>query len=157
MIVEAEKMFEKVAEITRQTAHKAFDFFQNRGTELGTHLEDWLKAESEILRPTQVEITETNDAVSIRAAVAGFKPDEIEISVKDDLLILSGETKSTEKREDESTFYSEWRSNRFCRQLNLPCAVETENVEAKLKDGVLQLTLMKRQAEEVAKIAVKSA
>jgi HSP20 family molecular chaperone IbpA len=157
VFVEAEKMFGRIAEITRETAQKAYDFFQNRGAALGSHLDDWLKAESEILRPTPVEITETNDAVNIRAAVPGFKPDEVEISVKDNILILSGESKSEEKTEGENVFYSEWRSNRFCRQLTLPSEVETENVEAHLKEGVLQLSLKKKEQEEATKIAVKSA
>jgi HSP20 family protein len=157
VFVEAEKMFDRIAEITKETAQKAYEFFQNRGAALGTHLDDWFKAESEILRPTPVEVTETKDEVNIRAAVPGFKPDEIEVSVKDNLLILSGETKSEQKREDENTFYSEWRSNRFFRQLALPSEVETENVEAFLEDGVLRMSLKKKEAEEAAKIAVKAA
>lgn len=110
-----------------------------------------------MLRPTPVEITETPDTVNVRAAVSGFKPEEIEISVKDDVLILSGETKSEEKREGENTFYSEWQSNRFCRQLTLPTEVETKDVDATLKDGVLQICLKKKVTEKATKIAVKSA
>lgn len=150
-------MFDRLAEITRETASKAYDFFQNRGAEFGSQLDDWFKAESEVLRPTPVEIRETKDSVEIRAAVPGFKPDEIEVSVKDNLLILSGETKTEDKREDENTFYSEWKSNRFFRQLTLPAAVEAENVEAFLTDGVLQFSLKKRQEQETTKIAVKAA
>lgn len=63
-------------------------------------------------------------------SVPSFKPDEVEISVKDNILILSGQTKSEEKTEGENVFYSERSSNRFCRQLTLPGEVETENVEA---------------------------
>jgi len=155
--VSAEQMFERLADITRQTDQKAYDFFQGRGASVETHLEDWLKAESVILRPTPVEITETENAVNIRAAVPGFKPDEIEISVKDNLLILSGETKSEKKPEDKNPFYSEWHSNRFFRRLTLPCEVKAENVEAHLKDGVLQMTFKKIESEEATKIAVKTA
>lgn len=157
VFVEAEERFDRLAEITRETTHKAYEFFQNRGGAFGTQLDDWFRAEAEVLRPTPVEIKEIKDSVEIRAAVPGFKPHEIEVSIKDDLLILSGETKSEETQEDENTFYSEWKSNRFFRQLTLPTEVETENVEAFLKDGVLQMSLKKRQAEETAKIAVKAA
>lgn len=155
--VDANRMFEKMDEVTNKIAQRAFDLFSNREGTFGTPLDDWFKAEAEVLRPTPVEITESSDGVNIRAAVPGFKPDEIEISVKDDVLIFSGETKSEEKKEDENTFYSEWQSNRFCRQLRLPGEVETKNVEANLKDGVLQISLKKKAAEGAAKIAVKSA
>ncbi len=155
--VDADQMFEKVTEMMKDIEQRAFGFFRDRNGGFGTPLDDWFKAEAEVLRPAPVDITETPDTVNIRAAVPGFKPDEIEISVKDDLLTLCGETKSEGKNENENTFYSEWQSNRFCRQLTLPTEVETNDVEAILKDGVLQISLKKKAAEEAAKIAVKSA
>jgi HSP20 family molecular chaperone IbpA len=146
-IVEAEKMFEKLAEITKETATKAYDFFVQRGSLVGTHLEDWLRAEAETLRLAPVKITETKDMVNVSIAVPGFKADEIEVSVKEELLIVSGETKAEDKKEDENIFYSEWRSDRFMRKLALPAKVDPSDVEAKLTDGVLKLVL-KKKAEE---------
>ena len=73
-------------------------------------------------------------------------PDEIEISVKDNLLILSGKTEAHAKKENENTGLSEWRSNRFFRQLTLNSALDPEKVVADLKDGILQLTLPKAPA-----------
>lgn len=155
--VEIEKMLDRVAEFTRETSMKAYDFFLERGNEWGSHLDNWLKAEMEVLRPTPLEIKEVKDKIIVRAAVPGFKPEEIEISLKDDLLIISGETKFEETKEDEKVILNEWRSNRFCRQLVLPSAVETKDVHPKLKDGILQLTLKKCAATEPAKIAVEAA
>jgi len=157
VFVEAEKMFEKLAEITKETAARAYDFFMTRGVDFGTHFEDWLRAEAETLRAAPVKITDTKDLVNVVIAVPGFKPDDIEISVKDDVLIVSGETKAEEKKEDENTFYSEWRSDRFMRKLILPAKVETSDVDAKLKDGLLTLSLKKRAEEEAVKVAVQSA
>ena len=155
--VEIEKMLDKMAEFTMETSRKAYDFFLERGNEWGSHFDDWLKAEMEIMRPTPLEIKETKNKINIKAAVPGFKADEIEISLKDDLLILSGETHMEENKEDEKTFLNEWRSNRFCRQITLPSKVETDGVEAKLKDGILHLSLKKIAAQDAAKIAVEAA
>ena len=102
------------------------------------------------------EITETGDKINVRAAVPGFKPEEIRVSVKNNLLILSGETESREKREEENTIFSEWRSNKFCRQFPLSSEVDAEGIEAKLKDGVLQLTLPKLAAQEAKQITVNA-
>ena len=99
VFVEAEKMFDKLAEITKETAARAYDFFVERGAQLGTHLEDWLRAESEVLRAAPAKITETKDMVNVMIAVPGFKAEEIEVSVKDDTLIVSGETKEELKDE----------------------------------------------------------
>ncbi|CAN5529205.1 hypothetical protein BH10ACI2_BH10ACI2_07190 [soil metagenome] len=157
VFVEAEKMLDKLGAITRETAAKAYDFFVDRGAELGTHFEDWLRAESELLRTAPAKITETKDTVVIMIAVPGFKAEEIEVSVKDNLLIVSGESAVEDKKEEENVFYNEWRSNRFIRNLTLPSEVINEKTDAVLKDGVLTLTLKKKAEEEAAKVAVKAA
>lgn len=155
--VEAETMLERMADLTRETSEKAFEYFKNRGEMFGSRLDDWLHAELELIRPVSVEITETDGLVNVRAAVPGFKPEEIELSVKENNLFLSGEMKAETKKEDEKTFYTEWRSNRFYRQLRLPAEVFTHGAEAKLKDGILTVSLKKKPIGEAAPIAVKAA
>lgn len=156
ILVEAEEMFERLAGFTKETAQKAFEFFKQRSGEFGTEIDDWFRAESEVLMPVRAEITETADKINVRAAVPGFKPEEIRVSVEGKLLILSGETESKEKRADENTIFSEWRSNRFCRQFMLSSEVDEEKVEATLKDGVLQLTLPKIPPHEAKQIPVNA-
>ena len=157
VFVEAEQMFDKLAAITRETAAKAFDFFMARGSQFGSHLEDWLRAESETLRTAPVKITDTKDIVNVMIAVPGFKANEIEVSVKEDRLIVSGETTEETRNDEENTYYNEWRSNRFLRELTLPCNAQTENIVAELKNGVLKLSLKKMAEVEATKVAVKSA
>lgn len=157
VLVEAEKLFERFADLTQKTANKAYEYFQRRGGEFGRELDDWFRAESEILLPVSVEMTETNDQINVRAAVPGFKAEEIEVSVKDNILIVSGETETREKSEDENTILSEWRSNKFCRKLTLTSEVDPEKVEANLRDGVLELTLPKLPEREAKQIPVSAA
>lgn len=157
VFIEAEKMLDRMAELTRETSQKAFEFFMNRGGSLGAHFDDWLHAEMELLRPVTVEITENTDNVFVKAALPGFKPEEIELSLNDNILFMTGESRTETKKEDETTFYSEWRSNKFARQLKLPCEVEPNEEAATLRDGVLTLTLTKKPTAEPAKITVKAA
>jgi HSP20 family protein len=154
VFVEAERMFDKMAEITKETAMKAFDFFRERGGEWGKELDDWFKAESEILRNVPIEIRESDENIFVTAAVPGFKAEEIEVSVKNDLLILSGHTEARESQNEDDLVISEWKSNRFFRQLYLPTPVLADQVEAKLKDGMLAMTLPKAAKHEAKKIAV---
>lgn len=154
--VEAEKMFDKMADLTRETSQKAFEYFMNHGGTLGSRFDDWLHAEMDLLRPVPVEITETDKLVNIRAAVPGFKAEEIELSVNGNDLFLTGETMFEDKKEDEKTFYTEWRSNRFYRQLRLPADVLSESADAKLKDGILTLVLKKKPITDAAPITVKA-
>lgn len=157
VFVEAEKMLERLAEITGDITKRAYDFFRERGGEFGKEVEDWFRAENELLRPVPVEITEADGNIFVRAAVAGFKPEEIEVSVKDNMLFLSGTTEAREEKKEAETIVREWRSNRFCRQFTLPSPVLADKVTAKLADGMLELTLPKAEAHEPTKVAVTAA
>ena len=155
--VAAERMFEKFGEITNDIAQRAFEFFQDRGGEFGREVEDWFKAENEILLAVPFEMTESDEEIVVTAAVPGFKPDEIEVSIKDDVLIISGNTETDTKGEDAGGIVREWSSNRFYRQLNLPSPVVVDQVDAKLTDGTLKLTLPKATKKDATKVAVSSA
>jgi HSP20 family protein len=154
MFIEAEKMLERLAEATNETATKAFDFFRDRGGEWGKELDDWFRAESELLRPVPVEILEFDNKLFVKAAVPGFKPNEIEVSLKDDKLYLSGTAQINQEKKEGNVVHSEWKSDRFLRQLPLPAPVDVSNVKAILKDGILELTLPKAAPEEAKKISV---
>ncbi len=154
IFVEAEKMFDRFADIGKQTARKAFEMFEQRGGEFGRELDDWLHAEAEVLVPVTVDVTETKDEVHVRATVPGFKREDIALSVEGDILMLTGETEVRDKREDENKVFTEWRSNKFCRKLTLPSEVDADKVVANLKDGLLQLTLPKVMQRETTKVPV---
>ena len=156
MLVAAEEMLERFAEVSREIARRAYDFFRERGGEFGRELDDWFKAENEVLRPVPVEITESKDHIFVTAAVPGYKPEQIEVSVKDDLLIISGTTEEAKKIEEADTILREWKSNRFFRQFTLPSNVDAEKVVAQLSNGMLELTLPKATSQEATKVAVTS-
>ena len=149
-------MFERMAEVTRRAAENAFSFFSERGGELGRELEDWFKAETELLRPAPIEITENPKEIKVKAIVAGFDPEDIEVKVKDNSLTINGESEEKKRNDDESTFYSEWRSNRFFRQMTLPSEVDAERTRADLSDGVLEIVLPKLRGKEPTTVKVHS-
>lgn len=157
LFVDAETLFDKMAQVTEEITNRAFDMFRMRGGQWGSDLDDWFMAERELLRPVPVEIKEKDDEIIVTAAVPGFKPDEIEVSVKDNRLVLSGETKASEEKEEENIILQEWKSNRFLREFTLPSNVDTNNVHAELNDGMLELRLPKAPIEEPKKIPVETA
>ena len=156
--VEAEKMFERLAEISRETAQKAHDFFLARGGEFGKEIDDWFNAENEVLQFVPVEVAESNGTVRVKAHTAGFKPEDIEICVKDDMLMISGLTEQWKEKEDKNVVYSDFKSNKFFRRLTLPVPVNADDAKAEMKDGILNIILPKADAVAEPKlIAVKAA
>jgi HSP20 family protein len=150
-------LFERFTNLTRDIAERAYSFFRDRGGEFGKDLDDWIRAESEMLRPVPIEMTQTDDTITVKAAVAGFKPEEIEVSVKDNVLIINGISVASAENKDGDTVLREWNSNRFCRQLMLPDEVVAAEVNAELADGMLKVTMPKAPPREAETIVVKPA
>jgi len=157
IFIEAEKLFEHMKEFSQSVARRAYEFFESRGREIGHDLEDWFRAESELMRPVPVEIKDAENQIIVRAEVPGFAANEIKVSVEPKYLVISGKSEKTAEEEKEQTMFSEFRSNQFCRSLWLPTEVDPAKVAAVLKDGILELTLAKAAPRETVNVEVKTA
>ena len=156
-IVEAEKLLDRMREVSQSIARRAYEFFEARDSEIGKPLEDWFRADSEVLRPVPVEVNQTDQQLWVRAEVPGFKVEEIKVSVEPDRLIISGEAASDTEQKTEKTVYNERRTRQFCRAIALPSEVDPQRAIATLKDGVLELTLDKAASRVAANVEVKTA
>ncbi len=106
----------------------------------------------------RVDVKETNKEVVVEAELPGLDEKDIDITVSDDVLTLRGE-KRLEREESQGGFYRMERSyGSFYRDIPLPCEVQTDNVEAVFRKGVLTIHLPKKpEAQRRAKkIAVKA-
>jgi len=155
IFVEAEKLFEQMKEFSQSVARRAYEYFEARGREFGHDLEDWLRAESELMRRVPVEIKEADGQITVRAEVPGFAANEIKIRVEPKRLVISGKSEKTTKEKKEQTLLSEFRSNQFCRELRLPTEVEPAKTTAVLKDGVLELVFAKAAESKPVAVEVK--
>lgn len=157
LFAETEKVFDQMKEFTQAVARRAYEFFETRGRELGHDLEDWFKAESEVLRRVPVEIKEIEGKITVRAEVPGFTPNEIKVNVEPERLVISGKSEQKTEEKKEEPVYSEFRSKQFYRELMLPAAVDPAQASSSLKDGILEIALTKTEAPKVVNVEVKSA
>ncbi|ETW95044.1 MAG: hypothetical protein ETSY1_32240 [Candidatus Entotheonella factor] len=102
-----------------------------------------------------VEVSDTQESVVVKAQVPGVSQDNIQVSVTDDSLTLKGEMKEEEKKEEKNIYRREFRYGSFSRTIPLPTAVQSEKAEAKLKDGVLEITIPKSEKAKVKEIPVQ--
>jgi len=92
-----------------------------------------------------VDIYENGDSLVLKAEVPGINPDDVEIRVEDNTLYLKGERKF-EKEVKEQNFHRVERSyGTFTRTFSLPNSVDADKVSANYKDGVLTLTMPKKE------------
>lgn len=102
-----------------------------------------------------VDIREEDDAFYVDAEVPGLSAEDVKVDVEKNVLTLSGERK-VEKEEIEDTYRRvERQYGSFTRSFTLPETVDTENISADLKDGVLALRLPKKEAPTPRNISVK--
>ena len=85
----------------------------------------------------------------------GVKKEDIDISVNDGILTISGERKFEKKEEKENYTRIESFFGRFERSFKLPPDADLDNIEAKYEDGVLKIFIPKKQKPEGKKIEIK--
>jgi HSP20 family protein len=155
--VEPKDLFERLDRIYDAIAHRAFDIFEGNGRNFGHDLENWIQAESELLHPVKVNMTETERTFTVHAEVPGFTAKDLEIQVEPRRLTISGKKETSSQQEKGKAVFQEYHSNEVMRVLDLPVEVTTENVTATLKNGVLELQLPKSSKAKSFRVEVKSA
>ena len=103
-----------------------------------------------------VEVSDTPEAVVVKAQVPGVPKDNLQLTITENAMTLKGEIKEEEKKEGKNYYRQEWRYGAFERTIPLPVAVQAEKATADLKDGVLAVTLPKREAAKVKQIPIKA-
>jgi len=100
-----------------------------------------------------VDVVEDNEALRVHAELPGLKREDVKIRVHDGVLTLQGERKFSDEQRKKNNYYRLERSyGFFARTFTLPKSVDTEKIQAKMKDGILELTIPKKpeaQAREV--------
>ena len=111
----------------------------------------------QMLAPYGVDIREDGDHFYVEAELPGFKKEEIDITLENQTLTISAERRHEPKQGDQGKgelLLHERRYTRFLRSFTLPPTVNEQSVNAKLADGVLTVTLNKREETKPRKITV---
>ena len=107
------------------------------------------------LAPYGVDIREDADHFYVEAELPGFKKEEIDITLENQTLTITAERGQEQRNEDKGDLLlHERRYSRFQRSFTLPPVVDEQSVNAKLADGVLTVTLNKREETKPRKIQV---
>ncbi|HSI33646.1 MAG TPA: Hsp20/alpha crystallin family protein, partial [Tepidisphaeraceae bacterium] len=105
--------------------------------------------------PYGVDIREDNDHLYVEADLPGFKKDEVDITLENQTLSITAEKNEEATDQPQGDWLlNERRYARFMRSFTLPPTVDDQKVDAKLADGVLKITLNKREETKPRKITV---
>lgn len=120
-----------------------------------TEDKNWLEeAEGEEGQLT-IDVFQTPSEVVIKSTVAGVDPDNIDISITNDMVTIRGRRVKDEKVEAENYYYQELYWGTFSRSIILPVEVDVDRAKAGIKNGILTIRLPKIEKVRTKKIKVK--
>jgi HSP20 family protein len=103
----------------------------------------------------RVNIKDTKDHVSLTFEIPGMNKEDIKVTVKDNLLTVSGQREWKTEEKDEQFVRSEIRTGSFTRSFTLPENVNEEKISADYRNGLLDIRLEKVEAAKPKEIEVK--
>jgi HSP20 family protein len=103
-----------------------------------------------------LDLYEDKESLVLRAELPGMKKEDIDISLHDNTVTISGERRKEKKYETGESSREERAFGRFTRSLALPKKVEAGNVKASYKDGILMVTLPKAEEAKPRQITIQA-
>jgi len=116
--------------------------------------DDWMEDEA-LPGQLAVDVYETDANLYVVAPIAGIEKDDIEVSLSDNTLSISGTRKSSAEDSGQNFYVQECYWGEFSRSLTLPVQVKEEGITAELKAGVLTIGFDKVEQNTVKKIEIK--
>lgn len=103
-----------------------------------------------------VDIFENKDSLILEAELPGMSPENVNISIENNVLTIHGERKFEKKDEGDNFHRVERSYGSFTRSFTLPPTVSSDNVEANFENGILRLQLAKREDAKPKRIEIKA-
>ena len=115
--------------------------------------DDWLTEEEGQLA---IDVYQTDDAVVIKAPIAGVDPDHVNVTITDEVVTIEGERHDDETVDRPNYFTQECYWGKFSRSFVLPVAVDADNAEAQLKHGILVIRIPKQARTRARSVKVNT-
>jgi len=123
------------------------------GESLDIESEDWFNEEK--IGQLTVDLYQTDKEIIIQSAIAGVEPDDLDITIEDDLVIIRGKREKKITQEKKNYFYQECHWGQFSREIILPIEADSSRAAASMEQGILTIRIPKIGTETKKKIEIK--
>lgn len=103
-----------------------------------------------------LDVMEQDDSFMVDAVLPGVKPDEVNLQIKDDVLMISGDIKDEHEEKKGNWLRRERRFGHYQRTITLPASIDADQVRATFQDGVLHITLPKSRESRARAIPINT-
>jgi HSP20 family protein len=102
-----------------------------------------------------IDVYQTESDIVIKSTIAGVKPEDLDVSINNDMVSIRGERKNEEQVSEDNYYYQECYWGGFSRSVILPVDIISEKAEASMKNGILTIRLPKADSNKTKKIQVR--
>jgi len=148
------RIFSQIHKRLEEVPARAFALFEQRGRQPGHELEDWVRAEHEIMGDTAAELAEDLDAYEFRMALPGFKASRVVVTVTP--TVIAVHARRAVKAEEARILWSELGPKEVYRQFQVPRQIDVLKTNATLDHGVLKITAPKAVSTKMSSTPAKS-
>ena len=146
--------------VTKYNPSKELQEFRNGFKHLDSFLDNFIENTGSLLKTDfapSVNTREGEHAYHVEVDLPGVKKDDINVDVKDNIVIISGERKTKKEVKEEDYYKVESSYGKFERSFTLPENVDIENIHAESEDGVLEVVIPKlaKAEKQSKKIEIK--
>ncbi len=104
-----------------------------------------------------LDVVEDDDKIIVRATLPGVKPEDINVTLENEVLTIDAETKTETEERKETFLVRERRAGKFHRKLRLPDTVDSDKVDTKYENGIVEITFPKAEAKKARRISIEAA
>jgi len=126
----------------------------NLDNEQGEQTNEWMDDDYEEGQ-LSIDIYQTPKNIVVKSTIAGVKPEDIDISINNDMLTIRGKREDKDEIEEDTYLYRECYWGSFSRSVILPVEVKADQIEAVLENGVLSIILPKAKTSKQVSVKVR--
>ncbi len=115
---------------------------------------DWIEEDG--VGQLTVDMYQKPNEIIIKAMLAGVNPENLDVSIAQDMITIKGKRQSSKETSEENYFYKELYWGSFTRSILLPQEIDPDSAEAKLKDGLLVIRLPKVDKDKTQKLKIST-
>src|SRR2546422_112663 len=139
----------EIEAVQSRIRERAFELSHTRPHDAG-ELYDWIAAESEIISVPPAELIEKNGTFEVKFAVAGLNPDDVNVMVTADQILLKSDYRHEHSAGEGTVHLCDFKSTTVFRSVNLPHPIDVKTVKINVKEGMLRVTAAAKQNAEPA-------
>lgn len=145
--------FKEMKNLADRVRQRAYDIFKHRSASDGSDLDDWFKAEHELIWAPESDLVEKDGKFEMQVAVPGFDAKDVNVTALPDAIVICAESTHKHDKSEGNVYFCEFGDRTLYRRFDLPAPIDVDKITAHLDKGVLKLTATKAEKPAATKTA----